>query len=449
MLQQWCRYHAYLSAGFHGKLLAIHKGLTFIAIMNIIIVGAGAAGLMAAKELSGKGYNVIVLEAASQAGGRMHTITEDGFDMPVETGAEFIHGKVKLTLSLLKEAGIPYTAVEGDMIPVRNGKWHEHENMDAHWNEFMRKLKSLKEDVTVQHFLDEHFNEPQYASLRKAVQRYAEGYDLADIGDAAVLALAKEWSHEQEEQYRIEGGYIKLTQYLYDCCIRQHVVFQFSTRVTNISCSENAVTVFAEGKTFTANKVIVTVSAGVLQSGDILFSPDNEAYKQAIQQLGFGTVIKILLQFKTNFWQAYADDIGFILSDEAIPTWWTQLPSTSAMLTGWLGGPKAMSAEYATEEQVLQLSLQSLSNIFSRPVQWIAEQLTHSRICYWKNNPYVKGGYSYNTLSSDTAKKTLSTPYLCTLYFAGEALYTGDEQGTVEAALQSGKAVAEQIMNGE
>ncbi len=87
--------------------------------------------------------------------------------------------------------------------------------------------------------------------------------------------------------------------------------------------------------------MIITVSLGVLQSGSIQFKPALTDHAIAIQGIGFGTVIKFLLEFKTSFWKEFDDDIGFLLTDEEIPTWWTQLPGESNLLTGWLGGPKA------------------------------------------------------------------------------------------------------------
>src|SRR5687768_522891 len=95
---------------------------------DIIIIGAGAAGLTAMKDLAEAGYKVCVLEAAETIGGRIATIEEKGFTGAVEAGAEFIHGKLPLTFKLLKEAGLSYEAVEGDMIGVQNGEWQKEEH---------------------------------------------------------------------------------------------------------------------------------------------------------------------------------------------------------------------------------------------------------------------------------------------------------------------------------
>ena len=90
---------------------------------TIIVIGAGAAGLMAAYELSKNKKKVIILEATDRLGGRINTCTDDAFSMPVELGAEFIHGKLPLTLKLLKEGGIKYYPVKGKMFQLEKGKF--------------------------------------------------------------------------------------------------------------------------------------------------------------------------------------------------------------------------------------------------------------------------------------------------------------------------------------
>jgi len=181
---------------------------------DVIIIGGGAAGLMAMKKLLEAGYTVCLLEAAPTAGGRIETLVRNGIDQPAEAGAEFIHGELPLTLQLLKEAGIVYEPLAGKMIRVQNGEWQQQEEQDEHWEEMLEKLDSIETDITIKDFLDTYFAHQRYASLAKSVQGFAEGFDLADISNASVLSIKDEWKKEDETQYRIPGGYSQLVQYL-------------------------------------------------------------------------------------------------------------------------------------------------------------------------------------------------------------------------------------------
>jgi monoamine oxidase len=412
---------------------------------DVIIIGAGAAGLSAMRDLAKAGYHVCMLEAAGNAGGRISTIKE-GFESYAEAGAEFIHGKLPLTFQLLKEAGLSCEEVEGKMIDVQQGQW-QTEDHDDHWDEFMRQLGKLKADITILQFLEENFSNPEYIHLRQAVQRFSEGFDLADISKASILSIKEEWKNIDKKQYRIKGGYIQVIDHLLNCCRQLNTEFYFNSCVNKIDYEEGNVTVHTiDNKKFPANKLIITVSAGVLQSGIIQFKPSLTDHAVAIQGLGFGGVIKFLFEFKTSFWKEFDDEAGFLLTDEEIPTWWTQLPAETNLLSGWMGGPNATKKIFEPDSSLLQTALQSLSSIFRMPPAMLQEELTSYKIINWLNQPYIKGGYSYDTLHSGKAREILSSPVNNTIYFAGEAISKSESQGTVESALQSGHDTASMLI---
>ncbi|MCS3801516.1 monoamine oxidase [Chitinophagaceae bacterium OAS944] len=412
---------------------------------SIIIIGAGAAGLMAARILSAAGHTVTVLEANDRPGGRIHTIQPAGFTMPIEEGAEFMHGKLPLTMQLLKEAGVQYQAVAGKMIQVKNGRWSDQEEFVEGWDELMDRMADLKEDMTLADFLQQYFRDDKYAALRKSAQRFAEGFDVADQQDVSVFSIREEWMNEQEEQYRIPGGYNQLITYLQNACKANGCVIHTSSVVKTVRWEPDKVQVgTANGQTFTAQKLIVTVPLGVLQapaahSTAVVFEPAIDT--QPFQQIGFGAVVKVVLQFSAPFWLEYRKDIGFLLSEEAIPTWWTQLPDSVPVLTGWAGGPQAARFKDTDEQTIIEQALQSLANIFSMQVEQLKGLLTASHAVKWQTNAYSLGAYSYSKLHTGTARQMLNEPVNDTIYFAGEALYNGEAGGTVEAALSSGSSV--------
>jgi len=412
---------------------------------DIIVVGGGAAGMMAAAELLKQGSRVTILEANDRLGGRIHTIREAAFKGPVEAGCEFVHGDLPLTVQLLKAANIEYKAARGTMTRVGNdGEWKTQDDFTVGWKELIEHMNEVTDDVTVDEFLQRNFSDNKFKQLRTSVLRFAEGFDLADTSKASVLALREEWLEEEEEQYRVPAGNDQLIRYLEKQCHEANGVIRLSTIVTSIIWKRNEVTVVAEnGQVYHGNKIIVTVPLGVLQAEPVLmnFQPMIDEYVDAAKKIGFGSVIKVLLQFKQPFWEDRKKNIGFLFANTPIPTWWTQLPSEYPLLTGWAGGPQAWMLETRDDTTIQQFALQSLSAIFKMGVDDLEGLLTASHVSNWRNYLFTRGGYSYCTVESVKAQEVFKKPIQDTIYFAGEAFYTGPLPGTVEAALVSAKNV--------
>jgi monoamine oxidase len=418
---------------------------------SILIIGAGASGLMAARKLTSAGHSVTVLEASDRLGGRIHTMQPPGFTQPIEAGAEFMHGKLPLTMQLLKEAGLPYEPVKGKMIRVKNGQWSTQEDFTLGWDKLMHRMGQLQTDMTLADFLQQYFSDEKYGALRNSVQRFAEGFDVADIHQVSVLGLRNEWMHEQDEQYRIPGGYGQLIEYLHHASTANGCHIHTSCLVKLLRWSPGRVeAITSHGRVFTGQKAIITLPLGVLQappdhSTAVTFEPAIDAQLRAIEQIGYGAVVKVILQFAEPFWLEYEKDTGFLLSEETIPTWWTQSPDSSTLLTGWLGGPSTARFNDTPEETILQQAVQSLASIYSLTADKIKALITASHVARWQTNPYCLGAYNYSKLFTTDARRLLNAPVQDTVYFAGEALYDGESNGTVEAALVSGLEVSKLI----
>ena len=415
---------------------------------SIIIVGAGASGLLAAKQLASK-FEVTVLEATNRVGGRIHTII-DGENI-IEAGAEFIHGKLPLTFRLLKKAGLDYQPVSGEFYRKENGTLQVEQDMIPGWDELLKQMKKQKEDTDLNSFLDKRFPGDKFDDLCSFAKSYAEGFDLADPGKASVKALYREWRAESTRNYRIPAGYSALLSHLEKQIVKKGGKIIPDSTVRSIHWQKGKVeAVTVRGKRFQSDKILVTVPLGVLckpaaaaGSSCIEFTPEIEAQRNAARNIGFGPVIKAVLKFKQPFWNP---DTGFVFSDEKyFPTWWTKLPGIAPLLTGWIGGPPAASIAEDTDDDILQKALASLSTIFDKPFHELREELVDAKIFNWCVYSTALGGYSYEKPGSKKAKKILNTPLLNTLFFTGEGLYSGKFPGTVEAAFQHAEEVVKKI----
>lgn len=422
---------------------------------NTIIIGAGAAGLITAYELSKAGQKVILLEARNRIGGRCFTYSDEDFTRPIELGAEFIHGKLPLTLKLLKEANIKYEAVSGDNFQFKNGEIKQSEFFTERWDEFEKALNEVQEDQSLETFLQQYFHEEKYIELRKSVIQFAKGYDTADPKRVSLFSLRDEWlsDHEEETQYRIPGGYVQLMGFLADQIKNLGGEIILNVVVKQINWQPNFVKIITTDNTvFTGKKLVLTIPLGVLvlkenETGAIHFNPDLPEQKQAAADMGFGAIIKILIEFSEPVWeQKGLTNLQFLFSEEKIPTWWAQTPQKSNVFTGWLGGNPQDKLQHLSDEELLNFAVRSLANIFKTDASFIEQKITSAKVYNWTADPFTRGSYSYATVKTASALKILKDPIEKTIYFAGEALFEGEQLGTVEAALVSGLEVAKEII---
>ncbi len=412
----------------------------------VIIVGAGVAGLVLAREISAN-YKIIILEAGPIPGGRINSIKEYASESIIEAGAEFIHGHLPETFKLLREAGIEAVPVEGKMYSKKNGILQEQEEMIGHWDVLLQKMKRLRKDMTLHDFLQLYFGENEYAELRQRAADFTEGFDLADVKKVSTKSLYTEWSHDQDENFRIPAGYPALVDFLVADCRQKGCEIFYNKLVKKIDWQKNSVRIHTEDAgEYIGAKVVITVPISILQTIDdkasISFNPEIKNMTDAARQIGFGNVVKIILRFNEAFWKP---DAGFILSEELIPTWWTQLPNETSVLTGWAGGNKSHALNNNTDVEVLNKAVASLANIFDLPAEKIRENLISFNIFNWQQNEFARGAYSYSTPDSMGARAILNQSTDNTIFFSGEALYDGPSPGTVEAAIVHAQQTALKI----
>ena len=426
-------------------------------LTHFLVVGAGAAGLMAACELARVGKRVTILEARDRCGGRIYPLPTEEFGYPAEGGAEFVHGAAPVTRAVMREAGVSLSPRGGTRWSTRTGALLPDESSLPHAGRFYRALAEVKADLPIAEFLETHFADRRYDKLRRSITRTVEGYDAADPRRASTLALRDEWmARDEGEHGRLAKGYGGLIEYLLSECHRQGAVLHLGAAVTAIDEAAGGVYVRCDGgDTFEADAAILTVPLPLLPK--IVLPSTARERVTASADIGFGNVVKILFRFATKWWADLGKrdlggrdlgDLSFLISDATVPTWWTQYPDGYPVLTGWLAGPKTDGVSSLAEAGLIDIGLASLGEIFDLPPERIRRDLVAARAINWGNDPFARGAYSYPMLRTREAQSVLRKPNGDAIFFSGEALYAGPELGTVEAALASGQETAQTIMTG-
>ncbi|HUC63881.1 MAG TPA: NAD(P)/FAD-dependent oxidoreductase [Stellaceae bacterium] len=417
---------------------------------HFLIVGAGAAGLMVARELACAGKTVSILEARERCGGRIYALPVREFGYPAEGGAEFIHGAAPVTRALVREARLSLLPSGGTRWSARSGALSRDDGPPAHADRFYQALAELQADLPIAEFLATRFGGPPYAELRRSITRMVEGYDAADPSQASTLALRDEWLGEgRGRQHRIVEGYGALIEFLASECRKHGASLHLGADVTAIDTGGGrTVARCRDGTVVEGDVVILTVPLPLWS--EIALPPAAREKVAAGADIGFGNVVKILLRFAATWWahQGGRDlaDLSFLLSNATVPTWWTQHPAGYPVLTGWYAGPKADRVASLTETELVDMGLTSLAEIFELPLDRVRGQLVAAQAINWGNDPFARGAYSYATPKTREALAVLAKPDDGTVIFSGEALYAGADMGTVEAALASGRETARMIL---
>jgi monoamine oxidase len=433
---------------------------------DAIVIGAGAAGLAAAADLGQAGATTLVLEARDRIGGRILTLHRKGWPLPVELGAEFIHGRPPETFRIVEEAGLLADRLADEHAFLARGRLRKRGNYFDAMSKITGRMRRRGRDRSVAEFLEgqRRTNSGQRADFRS----FVEGYHAAPLDRASEHALSTAGDGPPEagenDQFRVASGYDHVTGWLRKKAAKT-VALRLGWIVDTVEWKRGRVSVAARparggaAKKFLADHVIVAAPLSALKAplgspGAIRFEPEIPEKTRALATLETGDVVKVVFRFRERFWEregllaksAGRFDLSFLLARRAtVPTWWTAAPAQAAMLTGWAGGPAARKLLAESDETIADIALRSLARILALNPRRLKSLLEEWHTHNWGTDPFSRGGYSYTAVGGMRSRGILASPVAGTVFFAGEAT-DPDQNGTVAGALASGRRAAREVL---
>ncbi|MBS2033088.1 MAG: FAD-dependent oxidoreductase [Deltaproteobacteria bacterium] len=429
--------------------------------VDVVVVGAGVAGLAAARRLAFAGKRVRVVEARARIGGRIETHRGLGLQ-PVEAGAEFMHGTTPLTASLASEAGMLYAPIDGDSFLIRGQEALENGDAIGQLQQLLTRFRS--EDIPAVALIDRWIGQGELtARHRDTYLRYVEGFNAADASRVSSRSLAEQERAavliHGDSPFRPIGGYDALPRQL--AAALPEDTIRLREVVTQISWKSGTVRVRGVSplgsprEEIAARAAVITLPLGVLKAGSVIFEPALPAsHLGALAGLESGPVVKAVLKTTRELARRQVPGadvplaaVGFLHGSGLLfPVWWPQRPLESNVFTGWAAGPDAGKLAALDDTELLEGAIRSLATLLRiTPAALDAEVIGHL-VTHWQRDPFARGAYSWAVVGAFDAPRQLAEPISGALFFAGEAANVEGQGGTVHGALASGERAAQLIL---
>jgi len=411
---------------------------------SVLVVGAGMAGLSAARSLADAGWPVRVIEARNRIGGRVYTNRDWGF--PLEMGASWIHGTTDNPLVPLAHQA------QSQLVPTDYYGWAKLA-VDPQ----LRPLHYYPK--TWRKFVDRARDQVDGGSLGAAVDAAATSEELSD-SDRAQLAFyladqiedeyaadANQLSAKTFDEGEFAGGDQVVITNGYDALpklLANGLEIVLNTPVTAVVRRDKSVAVKAGSRSFEGSAAIVTVPLGVLKSGTITFDPPlPDGHAHAVNALGFGVLSKSYFRFNRRTWDVENAFYRFIGTEPGLWAQWFTLPSAAGpIVLAFNAGERGRSMESSSPENLMASALPIARQLFGDDVSPVEVRTSN-----WTLDPYARGSYSFHAPGSGLEdRRRLQEPIGDRLYLAGEAVGVNNPE-SVTGAVISGRYAAGQLMH--
>ncbi len=410
---------------------------------DVVVIGAGAAGIAAARALKAAAKRYILIEARERAGGRLWTNTELG--QPFDAGGAYIHFAERNPWSeIAAEAGVDARGGQrlwSGSIAYRNGVALAAEQAAERWSG-MRKVAEAYDDV----------EERRDVSLAEALRE--EEQPIRDLGRIQAQMAAGEdpewvsvadWNRLEGGQNRlVPGGYGRLA-----AIAAETLEPRFGVTAQAIDWSGQLVSVTTDKGVIRARKAIVTVPVGVLKAGRIKFSPALPVeHRQALDGMRMGALSKIGMRFKDEKFGFTAHQFLAEVGEPARAMTFEAWPFDSDLVVATFGGDYARSLAKQGAAAAVDHALERFVKIAGGDARKAFER---GVLAGWSEDPLALGSYAVILPGRIKARDSLAKPVGDKLWFAGEATAGGFSMtagGAYMAGRDAAKAVAQKLSTG-
>ncbi len=423
---------------------------------DVLILGAGAAGLAAARTLTHAGLDVLVIEARERVGGRVLTIPDPATPVPVELGAEFLHGKASNTVMAARDFLLPLHELDDERFVEMRRRWKKVSDYDGRIARALGAVFARAKRVKDVAFAEAALRSKLGASERELVTSFVENYLAAPASAVSLHALARGGAEGPGRSMRIATGYGHLLSSLAADVSRS---LRLSMTATRLRWSRGDVRVVAAGLTgrtreLRGRSAIIAVPLGVLGApagapGHVEFEPGlGIAHAGALEGMAMGHVVKIILRFREAFWRRgdRARAAFFHAAERPFPTFWTTMPVHAPVIVAWAGGPAADALVGLDDRRLAEVAIDALADLVGEKRVRAHELVEACFFHDWQSDPFARGAYSHVLVGGAAAPKRLARSIDGTLFFAGEHTVEAPGTGTVDGALTSGKRAAREVV---
>lgn len=404
---------------------------------DVIIVGAGAAGIAAARRFSAIGRRFVLLEAADRVGGRCVT-DSNLFGVPFDRGARWIYAPDANPL-------VKFAAKAGFDIEPSSSRLHlrvgRRDARDSELEDFigmqLRASRAIEDAGHAKNDRDAADVLPRdLRDWRPTVEFMLGPYGCAkDLREVSAFDYAKATDRDRPSLCR--QGYGALL-----ASLATPVPARLSTPVTRIEWKDRVEVETDKGR-LVARTAIITVSTNVLLSGAIKFVPElPKRQLEALASLKLGSYEHVALQLTGNPLGTDRNDLVFEKTDGKRTAALLANIAGTSLATVDIGGSFGRELSRAGEPAMVDFALEWLNGLYGSDVKKAVKRTHATR---WSENPYVRGAYSAASPGKQGARKVLMEPLNGKIYFAGEAV-NETNWGTVGGAWESGSRAADAIL---